>query len=499
MGTILRCFGEPSSIRIPGSAREIGDESFSAVSSLVDLSFEEGVERIGIRAFWNCSLLKIICLPASLLVIDESAFDRCGNLSEVTSADGSKLECIRRGAFVHSPLKTVVLPSSAREIDPFAFSPGAFRIARFNGPAPFLINEYGIFSTNQTHLLRCFSREREIVIAPHVEVTGHGAFDHSYVQKISFEKGSRLRELGEGAFSHSTQLAAFVVPSSVEIIGDRCFENCSVMSSITFEEMAKLKRIGVRAFSGCQLNSITIPASTEEVDGSAFVDCRLIDIRIESKSQNFMIDRNMLMTSDGTSIVRYFGSERKVHVPKTVEVLGKSCFESCNQLEGLFFESGSKLRQIGRSALSGCELLTSIVIPASVEVIDDSAFKKCDGLEECLLDENGLLFRIGNEAFAECRSLASFDIPRNVEAIGRNCFINCIRLSWLKFFKGESLKQIVGDVTVDEALENIGFTELSNALKIEISDIDDGGAPFEFGGWSLINDEDSYFLVMADI
>jgi hypothetical protein len=150
-----------------------------------------------------------------------------------------------------------------------------------------------------------------------------------------------------------------------------------------------------------------------------------------------MIERNMLMTS-------CFGSERRVIVPNTVEVLGKSWFESFNRLAGLVFENDSKLRQIGRSAFSACESLTSIAIPASVEVIEDSAFKKCAGLEECFLDENGLLFRIGTDA--------SFDIPRTVEETGRNCFSHCLRLSWLTF-----------------------------------------------SGWSLIHDEDPHLLLMADI
>jgi hypothetical protein len=52
------------------------------------------------------------------------------------------------------------------------------------------------------------------------------------------------------------------------------------MSSITFEEPSKLKRIGGRDFSGWKLNSITIPASTEEINGSAFLDCPKIDIRV---------------------------------------------------------------------------------------------------------------------------------------------------------------------------------------------------------------------------
>jgi hypothetical protein len=129
-------------------------------------------------------------------------------------------------------------------------------------------------------------------------------------------------------------------------------------------------------------------------------------------------------------------------------------------------------------------------------MIEESAFEKCDGLDDCRLDGNGLLFRIGKEAFAECCSLPSFDIPRNLEEVGRNCFINCVRLSWLRFFNGGSLKKIVGDVTVDDALDNIGFTELSTAFKIERFDVA-SEMDFGFPGWSLINDEDLHFWLSS--
>jgi hypothetical protein len=49
---------------------------------------------------------------------------------------------------------------------------------------------------------------------------GRDAFRRSKVANTTFEKGSTLREIGEVTFSHSVLLAAFIVPSSVEIIGD---------------------------------------------------------------------------------------------------------------------------------------------------------------------------------------------------------------------------------------------------------------------------------------
>jgi hypothetical protein len=47
------------------------------------------------------------------------------------------------------------------------------------------------------------------------------------------------------------------------------------MEIIRFEGVSMLKRIGESAFRNCRLSSIRIPASVEEIDGSAFVGCPL--------------------------------------------------------------------------------------------------------------------------------------------------------------------------------------------------------------------------------
>jgi hypothetical protein len=47
LGTVVSCCGSPSSIRVPGTVREIGKDAFSDLYSLNDLSFEEGTVRIG--------------------------------------------------------------------------------------------------------------------------------------------------------------------------------------------------------------------------------------------------------------------------------------------------------------------------------------------------------------------------------------------------------------------------------------------------------------------
>jgi hypothetical protein len=186
------------------------------------------------------------------------------------------------------------------------------------------------------------------------------------------------------------------------------------METIRFENVSRMKRIGKYAFRHCKLSSIRIPGSVKEMDGSAFVGCPLEMIAVAAGSRNFTIWRCLLTLRDGTMIVRYFGRDREVIVRKTVEILGPLCFESINSIVRVVFENGSKLRQIGSSAFSGCELLASIAIPPSVELIGEFAFEMCDGLKECLIDEDGLHVKLGREAFADCCSLRSFDFPKNV-------------------------------------------------------------------------------------
>jgi hypothetical protein len=172
-------------------------------------------------------------------------------------------------------------------------------------------------------------------------------------------------------------LRALSLPESVELIGDRCFAGCGWIETIEFEESSKLKRIGERVFMGCGLHSITIRALTEEIDGSAFVNCPSISIQIAPGNLNFKVEGNLLIRSDGTEIVRYFGQDREIVVGKKVKILGKSCFEGCKHIDRIDFGLGSELERIGLAALRDCVSLVAIEIPSSVTIIEESSFEGC--------------------------------------------------------------------------------------------------------------------------
>lgn len=81
-----------------------------------------GVTRITKRQFANKDYLKVITIPSSVEVIEESAFEGCDNLTTVLFAEGSKLRVIEAKAFTqcHS-LEGINLPEGLVEIGWRAF------------------------------------------------------------------------------------------------------------------------------------------------------------------------------------------------------------------------------------------------------------------------------------------------------------------------------------------------------------------------------------------
>jgi hypothetical protein len=505
LGTVCCRLRTPSSVRIPGNVREIGYKAFSHADSLSELSFEEGVLKVGVSAFSKCWLLKKVAFPASLLEIDANAFQGCVNVGQITFAVGSRLQYIRSKAFSGCSPNGVVIPASVVEIDPSAFCNTVWRSdVRFEGRPIFWIAHDFLRSVDSrvVYLPLWYS---EVSIESTIEVIGANAFESDSISKVRFKSGTRLREIGSRAFSRCHGLNRFKVPESVEVIGDRCFEHCRCLETIEFERSSRqkktseldfywcgktekiksegpsrLKKIGERAFAGCNLHSITIPASTEEIDGSAFVNCPLIEIRVAAGSLSFKTDGDLLVTSNGTEIVRYFGRDREITLCKTVKILGKSCFEGCKYVDRVDFAIGSELVRIGPAALRDCVSLTEITVPPSIEIIDKASFEGCSELESCSIAPDSELVTIGSRAFAKCTSLRSFSIPALVGGIGKNCFDECIYLYRLRFQSSESLKRILGDGSLDDALEEFGVSEGSGLFRLEV---DDGGAELNLPGW----------------
>ena len=123
-----------SSITIPASVTSIGNSAFNSCYDsrnrigLTTVTFAEGsqLETIGESAFEACRVLSSVTIPASVTEIGKNAFYNCYDgstgLTEVTFAEGSKLETIGESAFNGCGISSVTIPASVTEIGQKAFA-----------------------------------------------------------------------------------------------------------------------------------------------------------------------------------------------------------------------------------------------------------------------------------------------------------------------------------------------------------------------------------------
>ena len=337
---------------------------------------------------------------------------------------------------------------------------------------------------------------RSVVIPTNVTTVGYSAFKRcSSLTTVTFEKESQLKTIGGdyyyGAFSDCTALTSIEIPASVETIGNTAFSDCSSLATVTFEKGSRLKTIGNNAYYRCtSLTSIEIPASVETIEKKAFMHCSsLATVTFEKGSQ--------LKTIAGDSYDGAFSdctALTSIEIPASVETIEATAFSDCSKLATVTFEKGSQLKTIGGGysssshfgtysdyygAFSDCSSLTSIEIPASVETIEATAFSDCSKLATVTFEKGSQLKIIGGGysssyyygAFLGCSSLTSIEIPASVETIEATAFKRCSKLTTVTFEKGSQLKIIGGGFDTNVGYRYIygAFSELKNLMTVDMS------------------------------
>ncbi|KAL7526825.1 hypothetical protein ACHAXR_001669 [Thalassiosira sp. AJA248-18] len=99
---------------------EVGEETFSGCDELKEVELNEGLLKIGIRAFSGCESLDSIRFPSTITEVGEEAFSSCDRLKEVELNEG--LLKIGEGAFYSCPsLHSIRFSSTITEVGEEAF------------------------------------------------------------------------------------------------------------------------------------------------------------------------------------------------------------------------------------------------------------------------------------------------------------------------------------------------------------------------------------------
>jgi len=127
---------------------------------------------------------------------------------------------------------------------------------------------------------------------------------------------------------------------------------------------------------------------------------------------------------EGTTLVKYLGTDTSVSVPNTVEVIAVSAFEENDKIEVI--ELPSSVTAIEPYAFWGCDNLRTVVLGSGMKEVGDYTFANCKGLETMSIP--GTIKTIGIQAFVDCVNLTDITLPPEVTSIHDTSFDGCSKL-----------------------------------------------------------------------
>jgi len=441
----------PESVYYDGitySVTSIGEDAFYECSNLTWVVIPNSVVSIGDHSFQGCTGLSFIIIPESVTTIGYSAFRSTG-LTIVTIPNS--VTSLKAWAFQDcTNLTTVTIPNT---LDGNSMSYETFKgctnLTQVNLNSNNIVKNSSVYSFFGDQVT-------EYILGDDVKSIGSTAFSHcTNLTSVTIGKG--VTEIGTSAFQGCTGLTSMDIPANVTKIGAYAFKDCKGLTSVTipnasigekaFDWCSNLTSvtlgdgvtsIATKAFTYCNLTSVTIPKYVFTIGEDAFYCCS--DLKQVTINSTIVGQLNKLRSYFGNQVTEYILGEgvtsiganafdycsdlTSVTIPSTVTYIGTEAFYRCKSLTSIILPEG--LTTIGERAFSSSGL-TSITIPESVTSIYNSAFYDCDNLATITIPDG--VTSIGESAFSSCSGLTSITIGSGVTSIGRYAFSSCTNLT----------------------------------------------------------------------
>ena len=446
----------------------IADEAFVDCDA-TKIIIADGITHIGNHAFWGCSNAKTLKIGSTVEYIGKNAFESVTDITELELPYG--LKTIDDGAFYNCyHLETINIPATVTEIGEGVF-------AQCNALTAINVDEN---NPNFKSIDGCLYTK-----------DGKTLLHYSY-SKISdpFRVPEHVTAIGDGAFRRCSQLKNIILPSTIQVIGYRAFED-SWLKTVTFEGECTVS-IENSAFYKCgsleQFNSES--AVFTKLGDSAFYNCSklnkiILNEGLESIGRSAFVYNNSLVSIDIPNTVKVIGESafsscyvlKNVSIPNNIEVIGSGAFLGCpalsyNEYENCYYLGNASnpylmlikiknnyeslefaihkdtvyieseafknsrikrltipktIKRIGNRAFAGCGELTMVLIDDCSAPIGASTFENCTALQRVVLGNKVTI--IGDSAFKNCTALESIVIPRSTVEIGSSAFEGCSSLS----------------------------------------------------------------------
>lgn len=437
-----RCFEKCvnlKEVKIGKNLKEISFSIFKECENLEKVNIEEGVESIGSSAFYKCHNLKDIKLPSTLKSIDNSSFYECRRIENIELYDG--LYFIGASSFYScTGIKEINIPKTVYHIGNNAFYGISGDVSIDEENQFFSIEDSVLYNKDKTELIAPIKfLNYRFIVRDGVKVIKPEAFLNTNYTNITIPDS--VEEIGYNAFKNCTKLTTVKLSKNLKTLSSGLFENTNINYIELPNILEKIERV---CFKGSSLVSIEIPDSVEEIEESAFYECKSLN--------NIKLPKNLKNLND--MLFRDCENLEKVILPETIEKIESNVFSGCTSLS---FNKKDGIKYIGTNNNPYFAMISlddenrvenivtdeetkviaswfmyyqsyvkSFVLSNKIKIIPNHCFIGSK-INKITLPEN--LIEIGSFAFAHCSSLKNIVIPSTVEYIGPKTFTECKNLS----------------------------------------------------------------------
>ena len=328
-GAFKGCTGL-TSVTLPNSVKSIGNSAFARCTGLMTITIPPSVTDCGASAFSGCTGLVTVNFNADSCVRGSTIFYGCYALDTVVFGANVRSIPARAFSNIHWMLALTV-PSTVSTIGPDAFlnhrmiyyggtatgSPwGALCVNGYEEDSLYFSD------SSKVILVGAHPKLRSVVVPTSVRQIGPRAFYNcdSLRMVVLHDSISRIEDY---TFSGCQNLSTIIIPESVIYIGESAFSNCGLNS---IDIPASVKYIAEYAFSGCNLDSVVIPENVEYIGGYAFPSTvKTVVLDADSCAMAYAFANCLLENIVVGDNVRYitrnaFGRTETLHTPDSVKI-----------------------------------------------------------------------------------------------------------------------------------------------------------------------------------
>ena len=408
-GVLKKYIGNDETVRIPDGVIKVGISAFINCSNLKELIFPDSVTTIEYSALFNCSNLQKVVLSKSMTEIPDGCFSSCPGLMDVDIPEG--ITKIGYNAFKGcEKLTSITLPSTLQNIWFEAFE-GCINLKKIN--ISDLNSFMKIAAQSRTYNIGGLLWNRDLFL------------NGNPLEELIIPYG--MQETGR-LFHGNNTIKRVIIPETVKKISKEAFSSCENLREIVLSRLPE--EIYYDAFWGCEDLTLTIPNREmyEQMKSSwkeSFSTIHIIDNPVTS----LRIDDGVTEIQD--SQFTKLGDLENIEIPSSVTKIGTNAFSGCKKL--ILTKLPDSISSIGRSAFAYCSSISELELPKNLEEINESAFRKCTGIKKIFIPSS--VRTIGPGAFASCDNLTEMYFESLVLSIDKEAFINCPALT-LKFPEG---------------------------------------------------------------